>query len=117
MMRQDDQRHMMVPAAPEAQLVVVQPQFPLPLREAGLNRPAHAVDPDQGSERGVRRRVAQIVLHLGHRVIGDWAAQQHPDLWAGQTVARGDGAERGEVRHQRPPAPLQDAVAVPGVRG
>jgi transcriptional regulator with XRE-family HTH domain len=50
-MGQDHQGHVVVPAAPEAALVVVQAQLVLALGEAALNGPAHAAGPDQGQER------------------------------------------------------------------
>jgi len=40
MMSQNDERHMMVPAAPEAQLIVVHAQFSLALGKTGLDREA-----------------------------------------------------------------------------
>jgi hypothetical protein len=40
MMGQNDQGHVMVPAAPEAQFVVIHAQFSLALGKTGLDRPA-----------------------------------------------------------------------------
>src|SRR5205085_5241387 len=66
MMRQEHQGHMVVPARPEPQLVVVQAQFTLALGKAGLDGPAHPADPHEGLQRRVRRGVTQVVLELRH---------------------------------------------------
>jgi hypothetical protein len=50
-MGQDHQCHVVVPAAPEAALVVIQTQFVLRFGKAALNGPAHPTGPNQGEER------------------------------------------------------------------
>src|SRR5260370_40340613 len=62
MMRQDDERHVMVPSAPETQFVVVHPQFSLAFGKTGLNRPAHATHAHKGRERRLYGSVAQVKL-------------------------------------------------------
>src|SRR5690348_3569305 len=63
-MRQDHQRHVVIPPAPEAQVVVGHPQRALALRKAALNRPAHAADTEELGDRCVGGRIREVVLEL-----------------------------------------------------
>jgi len=56
-MGENDHGHVMVPPAPESQLVVVHAQFPLALGKAGLDGPAH---PAHAHKRGKRRLQGSI---------------------------------------------------------
>src|SRR5260370_42026520 len=60
MMGQNDQRHVMVPAVPETQLVVVHAQFPLALGKTGLDRPTHPAHPHKRGKRRLQGSVAQV---------------------------------------------------------
>jgi hypothetical protein len=103
-MGQDHQGHVMMPAAPEAAFIVVQPQFILALGEAALDRPAHATGPDQGDQRQVVRGVGEIALgdcFLPRR--GHTTADHQPDGRSGQSVAHGDHPHGHEVGQQGVP--------------
>ena len=65
---EDNHGHVVVPAAPEAEFVVIHPQFSLSLGEACLNGPAHAADPHEGPQRGRDRRATQVDLQF--RLLG-----------------------------------------------
>ena len=58
-MRQQDQRHVVVPARPEAQLVVIQAHLPFAFGQAGFDGPAHAADPHQPGGDGNRAQQLQ----------------------------------------------------------
>jgi hypothetical protein len=113
-MGQDHQGHMVVPAPPEAALVVVQTQLVLPFGKAALNRPAHATGPNQGQERQVGRGVGEVELVHGFLPwCWDGAADQQPDGGAGQPVAHREHPHGGKVGQQGTLGALQDAVAPP----
>jgi len=59
MMRQDDQRHVMVPTAPETQLIVVHAQLSLTLGKTGLDRPAHSTHTHKRGKRRLDGSVAE----------------------------------------------------------
>jgi hypothetical protein len=61
MMSQDDHRHVMVPAAPETECVVIHPNLPFAFGKTGLDWPAHPADP-----RTVPREIVPVgmILHL-----------------------------------------------------
>jgi hypothetical protein len=61
-MGQQHQRHVVVPAAPRAHLIVVQPQFLFALLETGFDRPPHPQDAHEFDQWRVLRRIAQIIL-------------------------------------------------------
>src|SRR5918992_1153922 len=58
-LRQERHGGVVVPAAPAAHLVVVQPQLLLALLDRLLHRPAQPEQPDQRLRRGVRGGVAE----------------------------------------------------------
>src|SRR5260370_31219203 len=62
MMRQDDQRHVMVPTAPETQLIVVHAQLSLTLGKTGLDRPAHSTHTHKRGKPRLDGSRAQIKL-------------------------------------------------------
>src|SRR5258707_10503098 len=86
-MGQNDQRHVMVPASPETQLIVVHAQFSLALGKTGLDRPAH---PAHAHKRGKRRLDGSVTqIKLPFRLRGfttDFTPDHHPDLRAWQTI-------------------------------
>ena len=53
---------MVMPPDPAAYLVVVQADLALGFQDAGLDGPAHATEPDQRRQRGVRRRIGEVGL-------------------------------------------------------
>src|SRR5260221_12643516 len=57
-MRQDPQRHVVIPPPPKASLVQVHPDLPFALLKAAVNEPAHPTDADQRGEQRVGRRRA-----------------------------------------------------------
>src|SRR5260370_339634 len=127
MVGQDDQRYVLIPPPPEAQLIVVHAQLAFALLETTLNRPAHAADADELGQRGVGGRIAHVVLELGRlgRVDQPWRRQgpseEHPDLRAGQALAvpgtaghRAHGPEGGDAWSLALPAP-GGALAATGV--
>src|SRR3954452_7448947 len=63
-LRQQGHGGVVVPAAPAAHLVMVEPAFVLRLLAGLLDRPAQAQQPDQRLGRGVGGGVAQIRLQL-----------------------------------------------------
>src|SRR5689334_25447791 len=80
-MGQDDHGHVVVPAAPEAQLIVVETEFPVSLGKARFDGPAHPTHPHQRVQGCLARRTTQV--HLQFRVRAcrvNLAAKQHPDL-------------------------------------
>src|SRR5258708_40003913 len=89
MMSEDDQCHVMVPASPETQLIVVHAQFSLALGKTGLDRPTH---PAHTHKRGKRRLQGSIAhVKLPFRLLcrpTDFAPDHHPDLRARQTIER-----------------------------
>ncbi len=58
-MSQNDQRHVMVPPAPEAQFIVGHAQLPLTLGKTGLDRPAHSTHAHKGGKRRLDGSVAE----------------------------------------------------------
>src|SRR5260370_21776982 len=123
MVGQDDQRYVLIPPPPEAQLIVVHAQLAFALLETTLNRPAHAADADELGQRGVGGRIAHVVLELGRlgRVDQPWRRQgpseEHPDLRAGQALAvpgtAGHRAHGHEVGDDWSLAPLEHPIALP----
>jgi len=97
------QSHVVVPARPATDLVVVHSQMVLRLLKAGFDGPAHGAQPTQLRKRSVLRRAAEIVLDLsGIRV----ATQEKPSGFshplALPTSADLDNPKSGYVSHQRP---------------
>src|SRR5260370_40805424 len=58
MMGQNDQRHVMVPASPKTQLIVVHAQLSLTLGKTGLDRPAHSTHTHKRGNRRLHGAVA-----------------------------------------------------------
>lgn len=99
MVSEDHQRHVVMPAPPEAEFVVVEAHFLLALLEAGLDRPAQAAHAHQRRQRRVGRGGGEEVLQF--RLLpsqGEGTAQQDPDLGTRQPIPHRHGAERGEIR-------------------
>ena len=83
MVGEDDQRHVVMPAPPEAQFILIEAHFLLALLEAGLDRPAQPAYPHQRRQRRVGRGVGEKVLQF--RLLpglDERAAQQQPELRA-----------------------------------
>jgi hypothetical protein len=114
MVGEDDHRHMVVPAPPKTQLVLVEADLAFALLEAGLDGPAHPAHSHQRRQRRVGRGVGQVGLEFRPLPgLGEGTAQHDPDLRARQPVAHRHGAQGGAVRHQRPPRPFQHPVTPP----
>src|SRR6266516_485183 len=82
MMGQHDHRHVMVPPAPEAQLIVIHAQFPFAFGKTRLNGPAHATDPHKRGKRRLQWGITQVKLPLWlFWQTTDFAPDDHPDFW------------------------------------
>src|SRR5262245_15342093 len=113
-MGQKDQGHMMVPAAPEAQFVVVHAQFSLAFSKTSLNGPAHAAHAHKGGKRRLQGRITQVKLPfwLFCRAT-HFAPDHHPDFWARQAIQRQEGAQQEKISDEWAFVPLQQAKALP----
>src|SRR5215467_3747057 len=110
--RQHHQGHVVVEAAPAADLIVVQAQLLLAARETVLDRPAVMPRLRQLQQRAIRPRIAQVVLDVGGLVTAPLDHQ--PQLRPRQVVPLGHQADRGEVRHLDPLGPLAEPQPLPG---
>src|SRR6266700_6599127 len=109
---------MMVPAAPEAQFVVVHTQFSLTLGETGFDRPTHATHAHKGRKRCLDGSIAQVKLPFRLRgLTADFAPDHHPDFWTWQTIQRQYSAQYEKIGDQRTFVPLQQTKPLPRGRG
>src|SRR5215813_14137901 len=97
---QHDQRKMPMQAIPAAALIVVQATLALRVFIELLDRPAAMGQLDEARQRGVRRQVTDIPLHLaaGTR---HWALTKEPALWPSIDAMMAGGelrATRGPVQ-------------------
>src|SRR5215510_7170013 len=114
MMGQETQSHMMMPAQPAPDLVVVQAQAPFTLLECRFDRPAHTSHPDQRGDRYVTWRITEIDLEL--RSLPPTPSQHNPHVGARHARAYRHAAVETELRHQRPFAPFFYQERLPCVR-
>lgn len=84
-MREKGQRHMVMPAWPGTDLVMIHPQFALAFFDGGLDRPAQARLAHQVRLGDSDRRIAQIKLDVGR--VARAAAEDDPDVVARTTSA------------------------------
>ncbi len=100
-MGEERERDMVMPADPAADLIVVQANLALGFQDAGFHRPAHAAQPDQRRQRGVRRRIGKVGLE--RRCIAQAAPQHHPHVWPllGEVAAIHDQHARLRVAERR----------------
>ncbi len=60
MMGQNDQGHVMVPPAPEAQFVVIHAPLPFAFGKTGLDGPAHPTDAHKGGKRCLQGSITEV---------------------------------------------------------
>ena len=117
MMSENDQSHVMVPSAPEAEFVVVHDQFPFAFGKTGLDGPAH---PTHAHKRGQWRLWGSIAqVKFPFRLLcrtADFAPDHNPDFRAWQPIQRQDGAQHKKIGDQRAFVSLKPPKAVPGRR-
>src|SRR5205085_10694954 len=94
MMRQRYNGHIMVPAAPRAGLVVVQPDLVFAFGKTQLDWPARPALARQAWQRAVRWRIRQIELHFVRHV--QVAAQHQPDPCPRHPLAHDTDAQERE---------------------
>src|SRR5260370_11486949 len=118
MMCEDDECHVMVPAAPEAQLIVVHAQFSFALGKTRLDWPAHPAHTHESREGCFDGSITQVELPFRLRgFTADFAPDHHPDLRAWQAITRQHGAQYEEIGDQRAFMPLKPPKPLPGGRG
>ncbi len=106
-MSQHDERHVMVPPAPEAQFVLIHAQFPLALGKTRFDRPAHSTYAHKRGKWRLERSVAHVELPFRLRgFTADFPPDHHPDLRARQAITRQHGAQHEEIGDQRAFVPL-----------
>src|SRR5215470_14279015 len=114
MMGQETQGHMMMPAPPAPDLVVVQAHAAFTLLERRFDRPAHARHPDQCGDRYVTWRMTEIDLEL--RSLSPGPPPYDPHVGTRHARAYRHAAVASALRHQRPFAPCFYQERVPRVR-
>jgi hypothetical protein len=105
---------MMMPPTPTPHFVITPAEILFAVLKAGLDGPPHPAQPDQGRQRGMGGRVAQIGLQLPSQEV---ASQDQPDLGAGQPLSHRDDPHRRKAGDQGPLASLLDRPPPPAVRG